>query len=77
MIANWSLSDHSASWSDITDVGLTCQYRDDNRLWKVASQMIDMCYKSNVNIVDIKEFLLLGDKPDGREYHLPQCKHPS
>ena len=30
-----------------------------------------MCHKSNVNVNNLKEFLLLGDKPDRREYHIP------
>ena len=37
--AVWTLSDHNATWSDITGVAVTCWYKNNNRLSKVASQM--------------------------------------
>ena len=39
LIPAWTLSDHSATLYDIIDVALTCKYRNDNRLSKVASQI--------------------------------------
>ena len=54
LIAARTLSDHSASQSDVTDVVLTWSY-----------------------VNNMREFLLLGDKPYRREHHILQCKHPS
>ena len=56
------MSDQTASSSDITNFSMTCKYL------KVAGKCLT-CHKSNVNVDNMKDFLLLGDRQDVREYH--------